>query len=31
MSAFILRTGMLPFPLDQFPGAAGQLIYNLSH
>lgn len=30
MSAFILRTGMLPFPLDQFPGAPGQLVYNLS-
>lgn len=30
MSAFILRTGMLPFPLDQFPGAPGQLLYNLS-
>jgi hypothetical protein len=30
MSAFILRTDMLPFPLDQFPGAPGQMIYNLS-
>jgi hypothetical protein len=30
MSAFILRTDMLPFPLDEFPGAPGQLIYNLS-
>jgi hypothetical protein len=30
MSAFILRTSMLPFPLDQFPGAPGQLLYNLS-
>lgn len=30
MSAFILRADMLPFPMDQFPGAPGQLIYNLS-
>jgi hypothetical protein len=30
MSAFILRADMLPFPLDQFPGAPGQMIYNLS-
>jgi hypothetical protein len=30
MSAFILRTDMLPFPLDQFPGTPGQLVFNLS-